>query len=349
MKTFGLNLAVFAGIMLSLGPGSPAARAHDTPEAPDVVFVCARPLGDPDWSVAVKGTIAGHAVDYDGTATITTIVRGMDSVAFYPVFPGPDAPADFESPMFLAVSTALVGAPDSQTGLVLTVLPPRADSADPEGGAVPPRTEPVDPELSPKSRTTMRASQTPDIHIVRDNVRLSVAQTYVEIATRYGLRKADAEAFLRGELDADQTVAAFRRAAVDNLAIHGISKDAARDIYDLRLAHGDSPAYSTDAFALLRARGEPIDAVLNPDGGQDAGVDDPDGVLATRVQDPRDLGFEIVGTVVVQVRVPPKVDAKARITVTVRGNATAFARLQRELADALDDITPVVEAGLEEQ
>lgn len=316
-----------------------AAQAQDELRDTDVVFVLTRALGDGSWSFTIDGVIAGNQINIDGSATIVSDPQGHTSLELLPSFPEYDILADLGTPALESVEFAILNAPDSQTELVVWVGADLEDSADPE------RFDGIDVSTLPKLTTITRTSSSPKFHVVRDGVTLSVADSYKEMVQTTGLRKPDAEAYFRGELDALETIEAFRNAAVDNLAPHGISEQTARDIFDLRLQHGTTQTYYTEAFALIVSRGEPVSSILQ----NGMSIDDPEGPLSTSTADPGDIIITLSGTVEVEVAVPPFVKAKASVTVSVSGPASDYAELQQQLEATLSAVRPVIEQQIRDQ
>jgi hypothetical protein len=173
---------------------------------------------------------------------------------------------------------------------------------------------------------------------------LTPAESYVSLATDFGLTKEAVQDLIAYRLSPAQTVDAFRAGAVNVLGELGISEASASSVFDLRRSLGKTPEYFQQAFNLLAGAGEPVQGII----GDGLSFNDPDGVLA-RVQDPGDIEIELSGEAEVSVSAPPFVTVKIKVGVKVTGTVDELGEMKEVLTDTLTSVTEDARVLADEQ
>jgi hypothetical protein len=341
-NTFGLALVSGAMLIPSLSASQPVTvseqqmidNANAELRNTDVLVVLERGAsGDPIWGVTVDGTVADQAVDYEGSSTVLNAGGPDEHIEYTPPLPVlDDSRADLLPAALLAIEQeVLSGRPDVHR-VSLEIGAPLSATDDPARflGAG------IDPQAVIKR---VKKSALPRLRDPQLDILLSPTASAALLVDHYGLAPADASAFVKGTLDLDDTTQAFRCAAVQSLAQHGISAPAASDVFDLRLAIDDDQAFYLAAIEALIDAGEPVAPILAA--GQAAS--DPTHPLSA-TNDPGDIEIEITLEGEVEVSIPPFVTITVKASVTVRGPLSDDAALLAEAQAARKVALDVAEA-----
>ncbi|RMH26136.1 MAG: hypothetical protein D6692_09915 [Planctomycetota bacterium] len=323
---------------LQLQADAAIAQAQQELQDTDALILFTREDALQDWNISITGIVAGTAVDYAGVVDSIDASGASPVLVTTPPVPTFDASADMCTPMLRAAAVTLLDVDDFVTELFFEVNAPLEDTADPE------RLEDVDIETLPMFTVTQTTTQSPGFSLLDPGGALSTAESYLSLATDYGLSKEAVQDLIAARLTEAETIEAFRAGAVNILGEIGISEQAASDVFDLRRSLGNTPEYYQQAFALLAAAGEPVHGLI----ADSTPLDDPDGPLA-RVQDPGDIEIELYGETEVEVSVPPFVKVKVKVGVKVKGKLSEYAQLEAALRAHLATAAQAAKEQAEQQ
>ncbi len=316
------------------------AQAQQELRDTDAVVRFTRDSPTDSWSLTITGSVAGTPVDFTGTVASIEVQNGVPMLIVTPPTPTFTATADLCTPMLRAGAAALLNASPFLTELFFDISAPLEESADPD------RFDGVDLDTLPlfTVTTTIRKSPLPTIKDWVNGDPLTPAESYLSLATDFGLTKEAVQDLIAYRLDADQTVEAFRAGAVKLLSELGVSETSASGVFDLRRSLGKTPEYFQQALNLLVGANEPVEGII----GGGLNYNDPDGVFA-RIQDPGDIEIELSGEAEIEVSVPPFIKVKVKVGVKVKGTVGQLAELQEAVDSALSSATDKARTLAKEQ